>query len=186
MYGRSRICGSVGLCDRVPRGSPRGHEDEGARQARDEHHDAVHDGGRDALLSAEAGHGEHPCRRALTRPPAGDAGQRSWPASRAAASGTSRETVALAPAVRAAITNVTACPATTSADASTIAGQAVRARRASRTSPAIACRTCAHLERPRVAHGRPPGRRSPHDERDHDEGDRGAHRRRQREPGRRR
>ena len=51
------------------------HEDGGTRQAGDEHHDAVDDGGGDPLCRTQAGRAEHPCRHALARPPAADAGQ---------------------------------------------------------------------------------------------------------------
>ena len=51
------------------------HEDGGARQAGDEHHDAVDDGGGDPSLRTQAGRAERPCRHALARAPAADAGQ---------------------------------------------------------------------------------------------------------------
>ena len=54
---------------------PHGDQDDRARQAGDEHHHAVHDGGCDALSRTQAGSAEHPRRRTLARPPAGDAGQ---------------------------------------------------------------------------------------------------------------
>ena len=47
----------------------------GARQAGDEHHDAVGDRRRDALAGPEPRGGERPAGRALARPPAGDARQ---------------------------------------------------------------------------------------------------------------
>ena len=50
-------------------------EDDGARQAGDEHHDAVGDRRRDALAGPEPRGGERPAGRALAWPPAGDARQ---------------------------------------------------------------------------------------------------------------
>ena len=54
---------------------PHRDQDDRARQAGDEHHHAVHDRGCDALSRTQAGSAEHPRRRTLARPPAGDAGQ---------------------------------------------------------------------------------------------------------------
>ena len=97
----------------------------------------------------------HPGRRRRTprpsRPRAGPS-RRRWAAppasSTSSASGSIRDGGAVAPAVRAAIRNVTAWPATTSADASAMAGHARRASSPSRRSRAAAPRSRAHRDRP--------------------------------------
>ena len=71
------------------------------------------------------------------------------------ASGSIREAGAVVPAVRAAITSVTAWPMTTTAEASTIAGSARRVSSPSRTSPAMAFRSRAQRELPPRGRTRP-------------------------------
>ena len=60
---------------RSPVHEPPRDEHDRAGEAGGEHHDAVGDGGRGATTRAQAGRGEHPCGRALARPPAADARQ---------------------------------------------------------------------------------------------------------------
>ena len=99
------------------------------------------------------------------------------------ASGSIRDTGAVVPAVRAATRNVTAWPATTSAEASTMPGHACRASRPSRMSPAAAFSKRAQRERPpagrAAADQHDAGRR--HDERERDERHGRLHGRRQHE-----
>ena len=104
------------------------HEQGRARQARDEHHDAVDDGGGDAPVGAQAGRGERPCRSRPRAAPSRRCSAAPWRASRAAPAAASGTVGAATPAVRAAIRNVAAWPTTTTAEASAIAGQRVRAR----------------------------------------------------------
>src|SRR6478672_473365 len=79
--------------------APAEHEERSARQARHEDHDAVHDCGGDPAVRPSRG--PQPARLGST-----------MASIASSASGSSRETDASAPAVRAAIMNVTAWPPT--------------------------------------------------------------------------
>ena len=96
------------------------------------------------------------------------------------ASGSTWDSGAVTPALRAAIRNVAAWPATTSADASAMAGHARRASSPSRRSRAAALRSRAHRDRPAAGARAPPARGPRHrDERERDERHDRLHRRRQ-------
>ena len=126
---------------------PRCQEDERARQARDERHDAVDDGGLDALAAprpaAPKTHAVAPSRG----PQPATLGS-TMASMASSASGSSSDGGALMPAVRAAMRNVIAWPRTTAADTSAMTSQARRARRPWRTSAATARRSRAQRDRP--------------------------------------